>query len=615
MAPRERRKTMASIKVLPELLVNQIAAGEVVERPASVVKELIENSIDAGADRIELTIEGGGCKLIRVTDNGVGMTPEDLKVAWLSHSTSKLENSDGLNRILTMGFRGEALASIGSVSQASITSRPRGALEGAKISISGGKIDEFVTCGAPEGTTVEVRNLFFNVPARKKFLRTHKTEQGHAVEAFTRLAIAHPLITFHLECDTRRPMRLYGQVDQLERIRAIMGEEIADQLSPVLNESDALTVRGYAGRPSANRANTQMIYTYLNGRYIRDKVIMRAISEAYRGLLPTGRFPVVFLMLNIDPERVDVNVHPCKIEVRFRESDAVFRQTLAALKNAAKEWGGGNAVKFSDQREAGGPRSGLPDNEPSGQRNSDIQSAISDFIQTSITKPTAQSSHDGKTAPVSFKNKFQAESHVNQPPREISGVQSHRPPERHRRFYQFHSSYIVEETDDGINIIDQHALHERILFESIMRRKSRGVERQRLLMPAIVELRPRDLNMVLELKDSLESMGVEIEDFGGNAVAVHAVPNTLGNIEPSALIVDMLDRIREESGMESREYAAVEMLACKGAVKANQPLTEAQIAQLLKRRDEMELPPTCPHGRPTTLHLSGDELARKFGRK
>jgi len=572
---------MARIHILAEPVVNRIAAGEVVERPASVVKELMENSLDAESGRVEVDLEAGGCRLIAVRDDGCGLSPEDLALAWQSHATSKLARADDLERILTLGFRGEALPSIGAVSQALMVSRARGALEGARIAVAGGRTEGVTAAGCPEGTRVEVRNLFYNVPARKKFLRTPATEQGHAAEAFTRIALAYPDVAFRLRADGRDLLRLPGGVSLAERIRGLFGGRIAEHLVEVGADSTALRVHGYAGRPALHRSNAQMVYFFLNGRFIRDKMLLRAVTEAYRGLLPSGRFPVVFLMLRIAPERVDVNVHPSKAEVRFREPQPVYRQVVRALAAVRR----------------GEPRTLTADLEPAApadatQRRQEIQQAISDFL---ARRPSASPAAPAPTAP---------------PAAPSAPVR----PRTARRFCQFRNAYIVEETDEGIHILDQHALHERVLYEMLQRRAGGPVQSQRLLVPSVVELRPRDLTLVMELREVLRTMGVEVETFGPGSVAVRAVPQILERADPGELLVDLLDEVRRESSGTPRADLVRRALACRGAVKSGVRLRDEEIAWLLDQRDALALPATCPHGRPLALRLTDAELNRRFQR-
>jgi DNA mismatch repair protein MutL len=599
---------MARIQVLPEHVVNRIAAGEVVERPASVVKELMENSLDAGADRIEVDLEGGGCRLIRVSDNGTGIPAEDLATAWLSHATSKLTDAEDLAAIQTMGFRGEALPSIGAVSQSVMTSRARGGVEGARVRIEGGRMSPAVTVGAPEGTTVEVRNLFYNTPARKKFLRTFATEQGHAAEAFTRIALAYPDIAFVLTSDGRQVYHLPGRVALLERIRGLFGDEVAAQLVPVQTDRTVLRAAGFTGAASLNRSGPQFIHTFLNGRYIRDKLLMRAIAEAYRNLLPSGRFPVTFLFLTIDPGRVDVNVHPCKIEVRFTEPNAVFvlvKESLDAALLAIRERAQEMAVPFAGGVSPAPPLARTePVSVPSDVRHEHreaVRRAVSDFLQAHPDVPPVPAAAS-RSVPVSGDR-----TTAERPPRGERGDIS--------RFWQACASYIIEETVDGINIIDQHALHERILYETLAAGPESPLQVQRLLVPDVVELRPHDMRLLLSMRTLLAHLGVEIEEFGSNALSVNAVPKALGQVNPGRLLMDLLDELKQENNAARRDETVRESIACRGAVKAGEPLTDEQIRSLLRQRDELHIAPVCPHGRPTTIHLSTDDLARRFQRK
>ena len=614
---------MASIRVLSESVVNRIAAGEVVERPASVVKELVENSLDAQADRVEVVLEDGGCTLIRVSDNGCGMAPDDARLAWESHATSKLSDADDLWRIRTLGFRGEALPSIAAVSQALMITRPRGgaeggALEGTRIVLAGGAIREVSAVGAPEGTTVEVRNLFYNVPARKKFLRTPATEQSHAVEAFTRLALPHAAVTFHLTADGRPLLRLPGPVALKERIRAIVGGAVADRLVEIGAESDALRVSGYAAPPDVHRASAQMVYTFLNGRYIRDRGLLGAVMQAYRGLVPAGRFPAVFLMLEIEPERVDVNVHPSKVEVRFREPQAVYAQVVRALQAAR-----GGAVRILGAGQGDVP----PASSTAPEREAAIRRAISDFFDRHAapapaaqgrlwTLPAAPQPRPSVAAP-----EPQTEETRRAPPPSLPGdvpsegrMPAPAPASPRRRCAQFCDAYIVEETEDGIAVSDQHALHERILYETLTRRSSGAAQGQRLLVPFIVELKPRDLTLILSLKGALAGAGVEVEEFGAGAVAVHALPASFDRVDPRDLLSDLLDASREEAEGLTQAERVRRALACKGAVKAGQRLSPEEIESLLRQRDTLGVAPYCPHGRPTTFCLSRAELEKRFRR-
>jgi len=598
-APRIRR--------LPPDVVNQIAAGEVIERPASVVKELVENAIDAEASRIEVALEEGGRRLIRVSDDGVGMGADDLPLAFASHATSKLATAEELAEVATLGFRGEALASIAAIARCRLVSRERGSDSGMEIRCEGGAVGDPRACGAPEGTLVEVRDLFYNVPARRKFLRSTPTELRHCVEAVTRLALPHPALSLRLSHDGRLVLNLDPCETLAERLKTLLGEAVGPRLLEVHSESAAMTLAGFVTPPGEGRT-APMQYVFLNGRYIRDRAIRRAVADAYRNRIPRGRHPAVLLHLQMDPRRVDVNVHPTKIEVRFRDPGAVFAQVFTALERALSR---------------AGPAEGLPDEHGAGRRGERIRTAISDFFEgqarrdlrsmrpersdardkSDVSDRTGTSDRPGR--PVS-----------SGPPGELFASRPGRVASRAR--FQLHDAYIVEEVEGGFLIIDQHALHERIIYESLRARMARaGVPRQRLLVPEVVELRPQDFMKLIEMKEELLRVGVEIEPFGERTIAVQAVPHLVRGLSARELLQDFL-REEESSPADAtgeRIDRIVRAVACKAAVKAGERLGREQIDSLLEQRDRLGPEPTCPHGRPTTLRFDLDELEKMFRRK
>ena len=583
------------IHVLPQQVINKIAAGEVVERPASVVKELVENSLDAGATRVEVTLVEGGARLIRVVDDGEGMSAADVGRAFLSHATSKLRDTEDLFNVHTMGFRGEALASIGAVSQARIVSRERGAMHGSEVAVRGGELGPVREAGSPEGATVEVRNLFLNTPVRRKFLKSGATELRHATEALTRLALAHPEVTFHLTHGKRPVLRLPGAEGTLPRLQALFGADIADQLLPVNEETPALNVTGHVGPPSLARSSTQMQYVFLNGRYIRDRAIHRAIIEAYRGRMVSRTYPVVCLYLWMDPGRVDVNVHPTKIEVRFRDPGAVYALVLTAIERALAAAAGGGVQ----------PQDG-------GDRQERVARAMQDFFATQRPRdPERQGFRPGRGAPPDPSGTSVAPGEAPPP--------AQGPALGPRNVMQVGGSYIIEETDEGFRVIDQHALHERLLYaELAARAQEAAVSRQRLLIPGVVELKPADFLLAMELREGLGRMGLEVAEFGENTVAVHTVPHMIRDADPGRLLCELLEDLRE--GNEgapgaTREEKLLRALACRGAVKAGKTLSRGEMEALLDRRDRTSPEPTCPHGRPHTLTFRTSELERKFHRR
>jgi len=599
-------------------LVNKIAAGEVVERPASVVKELMENAIDAESSRIEVTLEEGGKKLIRVMDDGTGMSPQDLPLALEPHATSKLSDVEGLFTIDTLGFRGEALASIASVSRCRLVSRERGQNEGATLESEAGSVGEVRACGAPEGTIIEVRDLFLNTPARLKFLRTTHTELRHAIEVFNRLALPHPALDMTLIHNDRNVLRLPRCESARARIGALFSGNLSEGLLSVHSESSAMAVTGFVTPPGQGFSSSRQ-YVFLNGRYIRDRSIHRAIAEAYRSRMMRGKFPAAFLFMEMDPSRVDVNVHPTKVEVRFRDSGAVFAQVFSAIEKTLR-----SAGPAATQIPAPASRSRQ-------KREGNIRQAITDFIERDARKPAPVSGRlpfAGKQAkPGTGGGLFEASASAPVPSSEPVETPAPLAPRIHERdishsgpriFCQMHDAYIVEQVADGFAVIDQHALHERILYEELRKRVSHGsVPRQKLLVPELVDLNRQDFIRVLDMREALRQMGLEVEAFGERTVAVHAVPHLGDNVNPRDLLLEILAEPEEKNSGQptERQDQLMRVVACKAAVKAGQRLTHSQIEALLERRDAVGPEPTCPHGRPTTLVFDRSDIEKRFHRK
>lgn len=676
---------------LPTGVVNKIAAGEVIERPASVVKELMENSIDAGATRVDVLIEKGGIDLIRIADNGCGIPPDELPLAIESHATSKIQDADDLFDVATMGFRGEALASISEVSQFLLRSFARGADSGYEITVNGGHVGEVAPCGCPPGTVIEVRNLFFNTPVRRKFLKTTQTEVGHVSEAFTRIALAFPEIHFTLAHNQRTLHDLAPTNDITDRILAFFGPEIRSALIPVSSEHEGIRISGYAVDPSQSRSHTRMQYLFLNGRHIRDKSLQHALREAYRGLLLHGRYPIAFLNLEMPADQIDVNVHPAKLEVRFQESGRVYSQLLGTLRNRFLSTDMKSRIdspsepvpdfkKFPDRLPGQTVSATNPDPDFRLQSQSlpaqrDVpreQQASFDFR---IQRPdpwsvTARSPGDPATVtPADDLNKDQPEgrtiglpveedwtrhgdtalpcmpgtsepgqSEITPPlaqPESDHGRSDSGPPEsgaasRHlasqpatvSRFnrsgaIQIHNRYLVAESDDGIEVIDQHALHERILYEQLRSKILAGkLEVQKMLVPEPVHLSPAEAAAALEARDDFHKIGIEIEPFGGDTVLITSYPAMLKNHSPAELLRHLLEEFLAGSTPERRDTIdeLLHMISCKAAIKAGDRLTPEEITVLLENRDLCQDSHHCPHGRPTALIFSRDELDRRFKR-
>lgn len=599
------------IHILPPSVANKIAAGEVIERPASVVKELIENSIDAAAGRIEIDLEDGGASLIRVVDDGCGMDADDVALAFAGHATSKLSSEEDLFNVRTMGFRGEALASIGVVSDARMVSRTHQRDTGHEIEIRAGVFGDVKACGAPVGTQVEVRNLFYNVPVRKKFLKTTATEMAHITEAVTRLALVQPQIHFVLTHKARTVFNLPPAADLAQRIGEFFGHEIADNMVPFQWQSPEIEIEGYLLPPSIDRRNARMQYTYVNRRYVRNSTLMHAIGEAYSGLMTAGRRPVCFIFLTADPGAVDVNVHPTKLEIKFRRSREVHQQLLAAIGEALR------GAKLTPQVALTSDGTG-----PAAEARESVGRAIADFFARPAEERTGR--------PVPGPSRPGRRVGPRPPAPDLPGTGQPasappvgaRPPEGWRARFgsclQVLDSYIVEEAEEGINLIDQHALHERILYNTIKGRLEEGtLDSQQLLVPDLVELPQQEFYAVMDLKDDLARFGMAIEAFGDRTVIVRSFPQVLGRFDGRSFFQELLDELEGQAGARKvggRLEKLITVMACRGAIKAGQRLSPEQMRWLLEQRGQAGPTDTCPHGRPTTIFLSRRELEKQFRR-
>lgn len=606
-----------AIRVLPPNVVNKIAAGEVIERPASVVKELVENSLDAGATRIQVDLEEGGARLIRVTDDGCGMDQRDLELAFVSHATSKLADENDLFAITTMGFRGEALASVGSVADVTITARPHDRDAGYQAGMNAGTPVPVRLCGAPPGTRVEVRNIFHSVPVRKKFLKTTATEMSHVTEAITRLAIVHPEIHFELTHNDREVFNLPAAADRAERIGEFFGREIAERLVSFAWQSPDARIRGFLLPPDVDRRNTRMQYTFVNDRYVRDTTLMHAIAEAYSKLMIPGRRPVCFVFLEVDPADLDVNVHPTKMEVKFRKQRAVHQELLAALRTALREAHITPEVSLPGEHPL--PTGSNATTNRSG--GDSVRSALQDFFERNAPAPSPGSAVDkyrnagGRPVNYSPPQATETRSADSTPaPPQAESVQ----PPRYGNCMQMCDSYIVEETSDGINLIDQHALHERILYNRFSARiEGGGLPSQQLLVPELVELPKPEFYAIMGLADDLGRFGMQIEAFGESTVLIRSFPQVLGHFDGEAFLRDLLEELEGPDGakrVDGRLDRLLKVMACKAAVKAGQRLGPEQLRRLLEQRSEWGPTENCPHGRPTTIHLSRGELDKQFRR-
>ena len=697
---------LMAIRKLPPLLISQIAAGEVVERPASVVKELVENSLDADATRIEIAIEEGGHRLMRVCDNGLGIAPEQLHLAVAPHATSKLDTPEMLARIATLGFRGEALASIASVSRMRVTSRhtrdSTPVEAGATLEAAGQNITQPVPAACAPGTTIEIRDLFFNTPARRKFLRTASTEFGHIAQAVTRIAMAHPDVAFKLTHGTRTAIDTPTGQSPRRRCIELLGNELDDAMlefeataPPVVTDDDNPTAKpttlwGLAGIPTVARATSKFQYLFLNGRPIRDRNISHAVKEAYRGLIPPNKQPVAVVVIETDPSAVDINVHPAKTEVRFRNAVSMHGLVLSAMRqrllgsdltpsatlgdasfDEATQPSTHHTTPQSDQPPASGPGSKATPDRDTASGSPPSPHLEPTILVDDVHRPApAQKGFDLEQTKQALDD-HRVEDHATHtgipsptskatasPVGEPTPTQAAAMPPSPRDILQVHDSYLVTQDDQGLIIIDQHALHERVMFEQLRKRVLGGddanagapknLESQRLLTPAVIKTTPSRTALLEPLKPLTRRIGIEADPIGPDAVAIHAFPSFLfdRNVDPIEFFEELLDRVEEgdiqlpatHTGDQNPSAANTEtdqnqpaapnanhveeavlhkvldMMSCKAAVKAGDHMTSQEMASLLAQREAIERSSSCPHGRPTTIRLTLRDMEKQFKR-
>lgn len=530
---------MGKIRILPEELVSKIAAGEVIERPSSVVKELVENSLDAGASHIEIRLQEGGKFLVRVQDDGEGMTPEDAFLALQHHATSKLRDEGDLMKVITFGFRGEALPSIARVSRLTLITRAEGS-PGVKVVVEGGRLLGSYPTGAPKGTIVEVRDLFFNLPARRKFLKSTQTELGYSVEAVIRLALAKPQVNFLLIHGDRELLHLPASSEE-ERIVLLFGLSVKDKLLRIEQENLTHRLRAWLSLPPYQRGNTKGIYFYVNDRYVRDRTLVQILSELYSDMIPRGTYPLAVIKLYLPPEKVDVNVHPTKAEVRFEAPEDTYGFIKEAIRDALK---------------------------PKRTFVSTVQFKEESASLLDVTK--------GMT------------------PLEPIG--------------QLDNTYILAKGPEGLMVFDQHALHERILYEKL----TGNLKGFQLTVPLVLDLSEVEISYLLENKEILTSFGFQLEPFGPRSILLKALPTTVKPEEIKEVLETLLEGMKDQSDDPFERIR--KSLACKGAIKANTPLSLEEMSRLLEEWASLSFPQTCPHGRPLLFILSREELLRRFHR-
>jgi DNA mismatch repair protein MutL len=608
---------------------------------------MLENSVDAGATLIEVLVEGGGTDLIRISDNGCGIEPEQLELALAPHATSKLKDSEDLFDVRTLGFRGEALASIAEISHMTLRSRVASSDSGFELRAEGSEREPIKPCAMDIGTTIEVRHLFFNTPVRRKFMKTPSTEMGHVVEAFTRVALAFPHVHMILCSNDRVQYDLPQTSRWADRIRAFFGDEVADSLISVEHQDEKVKVRGYVADPSLSRSNNRMQYLFLNGRYIRDRALQHALSEAYRGLLMVGRMPVCFLQMEIDPKTVDVNVHPTKVEVRFEDSGAIYSRLLHTIRHRfltsnlvakARDVGidpqaaqlpaptigpanspsiaaaGSNTALMDWARS----QQSVPDFRPfpsSGFSNDPFRSepiiaspaSIAPTARTNPASPTqapVTPNADPLLEAIDFSTLRSSDQDLMGSSRAVG--------------FQIHNRYLITQDEAGMVIIDQHALHERILFEQIKTKVlSKSLDRQRMLVPATVQLTSAEAAMAIDSKEMLAEIGFEVESFGGDTIVLNAYPSILSKRSPEEMLKQVLEALMSGGKKVNAQDVLDElmnMMACKAAIKAGDRLSDPEITALLEQRHLYHDTHHCPHGRPTALFFSREQLDKMFKR-
>lgn len=581
---------MGRIAILPPEVASKIAAGEVITRPASVVKELVENAVDAGADRILLEIEEGGCRRIRVIDNGSGMEPEEAPLSLERHATSKIRQDQDLLHLQTLGFRGEALASIAAVSRLELASRPAAQPRGCRLYVEGGRLLAQEPWSGPPGTQVVVEDLFFNTPARRKFLRSRTTEQAQIVELVRQLALGYPELAFQLRANGKILLDAPGPVPLGERLATLLPFDWIEQMLPVTAAYGNLKIRGLISRPDHQAATARYQYFLVNRRLVSDRLLSGALREAYQDLLPRGRYPVVVLHLELPPDQVDVNVHPAKAEVRFREGGRVYAGLLTALRQTlAGESGPARGLANSAQWQPASPRAAEP-------------------LPVALFPPSAPS----PPAP-NFNFPTPGEEAAPSPPTPATTWSFAELP----ILGQLHATYILAQAPEGLILVDQHAAHERLLYEDLRRQPEGPAPRQNLLLPQPLELTPEQAVWVEEHQAELDRAGLELELFGGSTVLVRAVPVCLASKEPGQVAQEIIAELATLGPAPDRDSFCRRLqltLACRGAIKAGQPLTLAEMRELLAALDTLPVNSHCPHGRPLWRLLTLAEIHQNFRR-
>jgi len=602
---------MQKINVLDQRVANMIAAGEVVERPASVIKELVENAVDAGARSITVEIKNGGISYIRVSDDGCGISPEDAVTAFQRHATSKIRNVKDLESILTLGFRGEALASIAAVSQVELITKTQDSDEGIYVSIQAGKVTEKKSIGCPQGTTLVVRNLFFNTPARMKFLKKDTTEAGYISDIIDRLVLGHPEISFRFINNGKEVIFTSGDNKLINCIYSLYGKDYAKSMLPVNYNENGIQVSGFAGKPDIARANRSMQSFFINGRYIKSNVLTYAVEEAYKNQLTVNKFPVAILHLNFNPSLVDVNVHPTKMEVKFSDEKQIYQAVYWAVKNAL--------YARPNIPEMAVPKKNIFEYKVS-EKDIPILFDKKSHIQQEINTYTVAADQSINFQKSDIK-KNDISNEINNGEKEVepekSAVVQEGSSKQYKIIGQLFNTYILVEKDEEVLLIDQHAAHERLGYEKLLQRyKSRQIYPQTLLVPVVLQLSKVEMNIALENSAFFKAIGFEFEDFGNNSVMIREVPVTVDDSDIKNLFIEIIELLKNSKNepITEKEYHALYTIACKAAVKANKNMHMKEMEQLVSDLLKLENINTCPHGRPIIISMSKYYIEKQFKR-
>ena len=584
---------MSKIQVLDQNTINQIAAGEVIDRPASIVKELMENSIDAGATMITVEIKDGGTSLIRITDNGSGIDPDDIQIAFLRHSTSKIKSALDLMSVSSLGFRGEALSSIAAVCQVELITKTKEQMLGTRYKIEGGREISFDEIGVPDGTTLIVRNIFFNTPARRKFLKTVQTEAGYISDIVEKIALSHPDISIHFVGNGQTKIHTSGNGSLKDVIYSIYGKDVLDNLIEIHAENDFMKMSGFIGKAIISRGNRNCENYFINGRFIKSNIINKAIEDGYKFILMQHKYPFTALNFDIRPELLDVNVHPAKMELRFRKGEAIYPWIADTIHQ--------EKTKNAPQKQRSVP-------EPFEEKR----------VMQTIRQPQTQTSLKTEQGYVAEEANYNAGKPVQQTLTEVSDdflTTAAKP--RHKLIGQVFDTYWIIEYENKMYIIDQHAAHEKVMFETLMEKfRQKKISTQMINPPVILNLSMSEAALFNQYRDHFQALGFEIESFGGQDFALRGVPADLYSLDSRDVFMELLDELSQETGRMVPDMITdkIASMACKAAVKGNNLLTAQEMDALIEQLLQLENPYNCPHGRPTIISMSKYELDKKFKR-